>query len=85
VLYPPIEFNKYKCKSEDFYLFVGRLWPEKRPEEIMLDLVKANKKIKIIGRGDLEEKIKKKIRKTSKCGSPRFCFGKRENRLTGTL
>jgi len=66
VLYPPIEFNKYKCKeSEDFYLFVGRLWPEKRPEEAILGCIKANKKIKVIGRGDLEEKLRKKYEKYS--------------------
>ena len=64
VLYPPIEFNKYKCKeSEDFYLFVGRLWQEKRPEEAIRGCIKAKKKIVVIGSGYLEKYLKDKYDK----------------------
>lgn len=64
IIYPPIEFNKYRCKeTEDFYLFVGRLEEVKRPEEAIIGCIKANKKIKIVGTGSLEEKLRKKYEK----------------------
>jgi len=64
VLYPPIEFDKYKCKnSEDFYLFVGRLWHEKRPEEAIRGCIKAKKKIVVIGSGYLEKYLRDKYGK----------------------
>jgi len=61
VLYPPIELEKYKMKEpEDFYLFAGRLWHEKRPEEAIKACIKANKKLVVIGSGFLEDELKKK-------------------------
>ncbi len=61
VLYPPIEFEKYKSKSpEDFYLFVGRFWHEKRPEEAIKACIKAGKRLVVIGSGYLENELKKK-------------------------
>jgi len=61
VLYPPIEFKKYKSKpSEDFYLFIGRLWHEKRPEEAIRGCIKAEKKLVVIGTGYLEKELRKK-------------------------
>jgi len=61
VLYPPVEINKYRTKeAEDFYLFIGRLWEEKRPEEAIRACIKANKTLVVIGSGYLEAELKKK-------------------------
>lgn len=60
-MYPPIEFEKYKSKeSEDFYLFIGRLWNEKRPEEAIKGCIKAERKIVVIGSGYLEKNLRNK-------------------------
>lgn len=61
VLYPPIEFDKYISKeSEDFYLFVGRLWHEKKPEEAIRACIKEKKRIVVIGSGYLEKYLRDK-------------------------
>ena len=61
VLYPPIEFKKYKSKPpEDFYLFIGRLCYEKRPEEAIRGCIKAGKRLVVIGTGYLEKELRKK-------------------------
>jgi len=61
VLHPPIEFNKYKCKEpEDFYLFIGRFWQEKRPEEAIKACIKANKRLVLIGGGGIEKQLRQK-------------------------
>ncbi len=64
VLYPPIEFKKYKFKNFDnFYLFIGRLWPEKRPEEAILGCIKANREVVVVGTGSLERYLREKYGK----------------------
>jgi len=61
VLYPPIEWNKYKCKDpEDYILFLSRLEPEKRVEESIQACIKAGKKIVVVGTGTLEKTIREK-------------------------
>jgi len=61
VLYPPIEWSKYKCnESEDFILFLSRLETEKRVEEAIEACVKAGKKIVVVGTGTLEKRIREK-------------------------
>jgi len=50
ILYPPVETKKYKnSESEDYYLFIGRLWEEKRPEVAIAACLQLNKKLVIIG------------------------------------
>jgi len=64
VIYPPIEFKKYKFKeSDDFYLFIGRLEDLKRPEEAILGCIKANRRIVVIGTGSLEKYLREKYSK----------------------
>jgi len=61
VLYPPIEWNKYKCnESEDFILFLSRLEPEKRVEEAIEACIRAGQKIVVVGTGTLEKRIREK-------------------------
>ena len=61
ILYPPIEWDKYKCEdSEDYILFLSRLEPEKRVEESIQACIKAGKKIIVAGTGTLEKTIREK-------------------------
>ena len=61
VLYPPIEWNKYKCnESEDYILFLSRLEPEKRVEEAVEACIRAEQKIVVVGTGTLEKRIREK-------------------------
>lgn len=66
ILYPPIEFDKYKEEeSENFYLFIGRLEAPKRPEEAIRACILANRRLKVIGTGSLEDYLRKKYDKYS--------------------
>jgi len=61
VLYPPIEWNKYKCnESEDFILFLSRLEPEKRVFESIEACIRAGQKIVVAGTGTLEKQVREK-------------------------
>jgi len=61
VLYPPIEWDKYKCnESEDFILFLSRLEPEKRVEVSIKACIRAGKRIVVVGTGNLESELRKK-------------------------
>jgi len=60
VLYPPIEVKKYRNKpSEDFFLFIGRLWQEKNPESAIKACIGTKKHLILIG----DKSDKKLIRK----------------------
>ena len=61
VLYPPIEWNKYKnSESEGYILFLSRLEPEKRVIESIEACIRAEKKIIVAGTGTLEKEIREK-------------------------
>jgi len=63
IIYPPIDCSKYKNhKSGNFYLFISRLEPEKRPEEAIKACIKAKEDLIIIGTGSLENKLKEKYK-----------------------
>jgi glycosyltransferase involved in cell wall biosynthesis len=52
VLYPPIEFDKYKFKEYgDFYLFISRLEPEKRWVHALAACTALDKKLVVVGVG----------------------------------
>jgi len=61
VLYPPIDCNKYKFKEYgDFYLYLGRVEPEKRVEEVIRSCIKLRKKLLVAGNGSQLDKLKSK-------------------------
>jgi len=63
VIYPPIKFKKYKYNSsENYYLYICRLEPPKRPIEAIEGCIKAKKKIIVVGTGSLEKKIIEKYK-----------------------
>ena len=60
VLYPPIEVKKYRNKpSEDFFLFIGRLWQEKNPESAIKACIATKKHLILIGDKSDKKLIKK--------------------------
>lgn len=61
VLYPPINWSKYKCEeSEDYILFLSRLEPEKRVIESIEACINAGQKVVVAGTGTLEKVIREK-------------------------
>jgi len=63
VIYPPIKFEKYRSNSpEDYYLYICRLEPPKRPVEAIEGCIRAKKKIVVVGTGSLESEIIKKYK-----------------------
>ncbi|RJQ35844.1 glycosyltransferase [Candidatus Microgenomates bacterium] len=63
IIPPPIDIKKYIFKTfGDFYLTVGRLYPEKRLE-LLVDAFKKlpNKKLIIVGSGPLKQKLINRI------------------------
>ena len=69
IIHSPINYNRFKNglieKKEDFYLIVSRL-EEWKKIEFAIDAFNINgKKLKIIGKGSLEKKLKKNQKKTS--------------------
>lgn len=64
IIYPPIDVSKYRHKeSEGYYLFISRMIPEKRPEEAIRACINHNKKLILVGTGELEQHLKLKYRK----------------------
>jgi glycosyltransferase involved in cell wall biosynthesis len=65
IIYPPIDFSQYirnNSISDDYYLFLSRLEPEKRPEEAILACIKTNERLIVAGTGSLENKLKEKYK-----------------------
>ena len=61
VLYPPIEWSKYKCRdSDDYLLIISRLEPEKRVEDAIRACIKAGVRVVVAGSGSLYKQLSKK-------------------------
>jgi len=63
IIYPPIDCSKYYNKSsEDYFLFLSRLEPEKRPEEAIDACIKTDQKLIVSGIGSLSKKLQSKYK-----------------------
>ncbi len=61
VLYPPVECSKYKFKEYgDFYLYIGRIEPEKRVEQVIKACLRLGKKLVVAGNGSQLKELKAK-------------------------
>jgi len=64
VIYPPVEMNRFKCckknkNSGEYFLFVGRLLPHKRPELLLRVFSKIkDENLLIVGDGPLLRLVK---------------------------
>lgn len=63
IVYPPIYCSKYQnAPSEDFFLFLSRLEPEKRPEEVIKACIMSDENLVILGTGTLEHSLKERYK-----------------------
>jgi len=63
IIYPPIDCSKYQNKSsEDYFLFLSRIEPEKRPEEAIQACINTHQKLIIAGTGSLSKKLESKYK-----------------------
>lgn len=61
ILYPPVECKKYKFEEYgDFYLYIGRLEPEKRVEEVIRACILTRKHLIVAGTGSLYKVLRQK-------------------------
>lgn len=60
VIYPPVDIDQYQNgKSEGYFLYLGRLAPEKRVIEIVEELSKTNHQLIVAGDGPERRQIEK--------------------------
>lgn len=63
IIYPPIDVSKYKNRdSEDYFLFLSRIEPEKRPEETIQACIKGKQKLIVAGTGSILKKLQSKYK-----------------------
>lgn len=66
IIYPPIDVLKYEHYDNigevNYYLFLSRLEPEKRPEEVIKACIMENEKLIVAGTGTLEKYLRNKYR-----------------------
>ncbi len=62
VLYSPIDWNFWRPtkskKSEDFFLYISRLEPHKKPDLAVSAFNRTEQSLKVVGVGSLKEKLK---------------------------
>jgi len=52
VVYPPVEIENYTNNGDEgFFLYISRLYPEKRPELVIKAFQKCNRNLVMVGRG----------------------------------
>jgi len=63
VLWPPIDRHFWhptkSKKSEDFFLYISRLEPHKRPDLAVAAFNRIGQRLKVVGAGSLKEKLQK--------------------------
>lgn len=66
IIYPPIDVSKYEhydnIREYDYYLYLSRLEPEKRPEEAILACIKAKENLIVAGTGSLEKILRERYK-----------------------
>lgn len=63
IIYPPINVSQYYMnENADYYLFLSRLEPEKRPEEVIKACINTKENLIVVGIGSLEKMLKEKYK-----------------------